>query len=150
MASKATPTKEAYPQFSAREMEVLAIAWQCFEVAPKINWDKLAKLAPFKNVSTARSCFAPIKKKLALASGEITAAQTSEPSTPTKRGGKRKASVEKTPRSGKKAKTASKALSSFEEDDEEEANAKIKAAIKADIEAQEKKEKEEDDANDLV
>ncbi|KAI1800768.1 hypothetical protein F4811DRAFT_537112 [Daldinia bambusicola] len=149
MASKATPNKEAHPQLTPREMEVLAIAWQCFEVAPKINWDKLAKLAPFKNVSTARSCFSPIKKKLALASGELTAAKTSEPSTPTKGGGKRKASIDKTPRSGKKAKTVIKALSSFEDDDEEAVNAKIKADIKADIEAQEKKEKE-GDAEDLV
>ncbi|KAF3065936.1 hypothetical protein GL218_09248 [Daldinia childiae] len=146
MASKATSIKDA--QFTARDMEILGIAWQCFEVAPKINWDKLAKLAPFKNASTARACFGPIKKKLALASGESTTANTSEPSTPTKGGKKRKADSEKTPGSGKKTKTSRKALPKFKEDgseDEDETNAKIKADIKA-----QEAEEDEEGANALV
>ncbi|KAK6953771.1 hypothetical protein Daesc_003733 [Daldinia eschscholtzii] len=144
MSSKATPNREAQPQLTAREMEILAMAWQCIEGGPKINYDKLAKLAPFKNVTTARACFTPIKKKLALASGELAAAQTGEPSTPTKGSGKRKAGAEKTPRSGKKAKASSKIHSGFEDDndDEDVTHAKIKANIKADMEAEENEDAE--------
>ncbi|KAI2776265.1 hypothetical protein F4815DRAFT_360493 [Daldinia loculata] len=145
MASKATSIKDT--QFTARDMEILGIAWQCFEVAPKINWNKLAQLAPFKNASTARACFGPIKKKLALASGESTTANTSEPSTPTKGGKKRKAGSEKTPGSGKKTKTSRKALSKFKDDDGEDED-EINAKIKADIKAQE--EEDDTDANSLV
>ncbi|KAI6087666.1 hypothetical protein F4821DRAFT_258719 [Hypoxylon rubiginosum] len=49
---------------TARDMEILAIAWSCFDGNPKLDWNKLAELASFKNVQTARACFLPIKKKL--------------------------------------------------------------------------------------
>ncbi|KAI1371454.1 hypothetical protein F4677DRAFT_311845 [Hypoxylon crocopeplum] len=120
-------------QLSAREMEILAKTFQCFDEPPKINWQKLADIAPFKNVQTARACFAPIKKKLLVASGASGASgqgASGPPSTPTK-GRKRKSDTEKTPGFGKKAKTPSKVLRSIKDsDDEDEIHAKIKAELK--------------------
>ncbi|KAI8959896.1 hypothetical protein F5Y11DRAFT_331564 [Daldinia sp. FL1419] len=140
MSPKAASNKET--QLTAREMEVLAIAWQCLEGSPKVNYAQLARRAPFKNATTARSCFAPIRKKLSLALGGLDGAKIGEPGTPTKGGGKRKAGAQKTPGSGKKAKATGKTCDvslKFEEedDDEDEANAKIKAALKTDIDVQE-------------
>ncbi|KAI0173176.1 hypothetical protein GGR52DRAFT_542170 [Hypoxylon sp. FL1284] len=56
--------KSAIANFTDRDMEVLAIAWQCMDEHPRINWQKLADLAHFKNVDSARACFTPIKRKL--------------------------------------------------------------------------------------
>ncbi|KAI2633565.1 hypothetical protein GGS26DRAFT_51401 [Hypomontagnella submonticulosa] len=142
MAPKTAPTtppaKEI--QLTARDMEVLAKSWQCFDGQPKINWQKLADVAHFKNAETARVCFGTIKKKL------HKVAQV-EPSTPTKSGGKRKATAEKTA-SCKKAKRSGKDMTSFEEDDDEDTvNAKIKADLKAGIEDEDTKSKIEDDVD---
>ncbi|OTB03861.1 hypothetical protein M426DRAFT_321350 [Hypoxylon sp. CI-4A] len=150
MASKGTPMKDLH--LSSRDMEVLAKAWQCFEGDPKINWAKLAEVAPFKNVATARACFNPIRKKLALAAaGGASKADAGDPATPTK-AGKRKAAAQKTPGSGKKAKANGKVLASAksDDDDDDEAHAKIKAQIKADEEVKQEEEKHDDQEDDLA
>ncbi|KAI1762644.1 hypothetical protein GGR53DRAFT_405184 [Hypoxylon sp. FL1150] len=59
------PNKSVTGALTARDLEVLALAWDCFEGNPKLNWQKLADLAAFKNVESARACFLPVKKKLA-------------------------------------------------------------------------------------
>ncbi|KAK5017433.1 hypothetical protein LTR60_001940 [Cryomyces antarcticus] len=51
---------------SQRDTEVLALAWQCFETEPKIDYDKLAQLANYKTLASARVCFGNIKKKVQL------------------------------------------------------------------------------------
>ncbi|KAI1499248.1 hypothetical protein F5X99DRAFT_411269 [Biscogniauxia marginata] len=66
-------------QLTQRDLEILAAAWNCFDSQPTINWDKLAEIAGFKNASSARACFLPIKKKVL----GNTPASASGPSAPT-------------------------------------------------------------------
>ncbi|KAF2032292.1 hypothetical protein EK21DRAFT_87414 [Setomelanomma holmii] len=58
-------TTDKSVQFSAREMEVLALAWQCMESQPKIDMEKLAKLTGYTFKSAGVS-FGNIKRKLKL------------------------------------------------------------------------------------
>ncbi|KAJ4358482.1 uncharacterized protein N0V89_003066 [Didymosphaeria variabile] len=55
-------TEEA-SAFTAREMEVLALAWQCFESEPKIDIKKLARLTGYTEGS-ASVTIGKIKRKL--------------------------------------------------------------------------------------
>ncbi|KAF2007266.1 hypothetical protein P154DRAFT_614675 [Amniculicola lignicola CBS 123094] len=75
--------KEAPVAFTPREMEVLALAWQCMESEPKINMAKLAQLTGYTHAS-AGVTFGKIKRKLKIF------AASSQPmdyaSTPTKKG----------------------------------------------------------------
>ncbi|KAI0832264.1 hypothetical protein F5Y06DRAFT_281093 [Hypoxylon sp. FL0890] len=105
-------------QLSPRDMEILAKAWQCFDEAPKINWQKLAEVANFKNAATARACFTPIKKKLAAASGVHAPAESGEPTAAAKGRGKRKAENQKAGGASKKTKAsmADLVLSSTDDD----------------------------------
>ncbi|KAL7629863.1 hypothetical protein AAE478_001386 [Parahypoxylon ruwenzoriense] len=130
-------------QLSAREMEILAKTWQCFEDTPKIDWQKLADIAGFKNLQTARACFAPIKKKLAIAAGQIEPPTPATPATPgdsesaelgkssVRRSSKRKAVTENASQTVKKAKTTKKSLRREDTEDEDEVHSNIKANIKA-------------------
>ncbi|KAI2468477.1 hypothetical protein F4781DRAFT_266319 [Annulohypoxylon bovei var. microspora] len=142
-------------QLTSREMEILSKAWQCFEDVPKIDWQKLAVIAGFKNPATARACFAPIKKKILGASGEATAAESSEAGSPAKSRGKRTAPNQKTPGSGKKAKLAGnsprKLLPKDEEGDDEKVledktKADTKQGVDGNIEVDVKKEEAGDES----
>ncbi|KAI1452507.1 hypothetical protein F4805DRAFT_28284 [Annulohypoxylon moriforme] len=134
MAPKSSPKKaeKAHKdvQLTQRDMEILSFAWQCFTVQPKIDFEKLAKVAPFKNSATARVCFGTVKKKF-MGAGE--SSEASAPTTPRK---KRMAGEMMTSSSSKKAKSAKssrKVLPKVEEDDDDETP---KKKIRADIEAE--------------
>ncbi|KAI1383772.1 uncharacterized protein F4822DRAFT_433712 [Hypoxylon trugodes] len=116
---------------TARDVEILSLAWQCFDTNPKINWQKLADVAGFKNASTACACFGPIRKKLGI-SGTKAGAEDDDKSnhTPSKSATKRKVATPKTPHSSKKAKSSRKALTSDEEDDDE---VKPKVEVKTEV-----------------
>ncbi|KAH7119854.1 hypothetical protein B0J11DRAFT_508645 [Dendryphion nanum] len=49
--------------FSAREMETLALAWQCFESEPKIDYKKLAAIAGYTEGS-AKTTMGNLRRKL--------------------------------------------------------------------------------------
>ncbi|KAF3004226.1 hypothetical protein E8E13_007217 [Curvularia kusanoi] len=82
-------------ELTARESEVLALAWQCMESDPKIDFTKLAQLANYTPAS-ASVIFGKIKRKLkAKATGVSTA-----PATPKK---SKSARQPRTPASAKRA-----------------------------------------------
>ncbi|KAG9664159.1 hypothetical protein KCU64_g856, partial [Aureobasidium melanogenum] len=62
------PPKNA---LSARDVEVLAAAFQCLKTPPEIDFDKLAERAGYKNGQSARACFQDIKKKLRAAGNDV-------------------------------------------------------------------------------
>ncbi|KAH0150725.1 hypothetical protein KCU67_g10543, partial [Aureobasidium melanogenum] len=62
------PPKNA---LSARDVEVLAAAFQCLKTPPEIDFDKLAERAGYKNGQSARACFQDIKKKLRATGSDI-------------------------------------------------------------------------------
>ncbi|KAF9735466.1 hypothetical protein PMIN06_006922 [Paraphaeosphaeria minitans] len=86
--------------FSAREMQVLALAWQCFESEPKIDIKKLARITGYTEGS-ASVTIGKIKRKLKTlgaggGAGESTPKKTPAAKTPaakTPTSGKRGASV---------------------------------------------------------
>ncbi|KAI1775836.1 hypothetical protein F4818DRAFT_441114 [Hypoxylon cercidicola] len=122
------PTKPANMNFTARDMEILALAWQCFDDTPRINWQKLAELASFKNVETARACFAPIKKKLSHATANGDAGEEAHANQATTRQTKRKPTKQMTP-SPKKSKVGSRFPTGLEDDDEEKKDVKPKRRV---------------------
>ncbi|KAF2476638.1 uncharacterized protein BDR25DRAFT_375639 [Lindgomyces ingoldianus] len=137
--------------FSAREMQTLALAWQCMETEPKIDYTKLARLAGYTEGS-AKVTLGNIKRKMKIhASGlEANSAPTTpkKPATGTgktpKSSGKRAASGatsgESLSKRGKKVATGGagkkgKGRVEDEEDDEEEFKApKIKDEEVGDLE----------------
>ncbi|PVI02335.1 hypothetical protein DM02DRAFT_670625 [Periconia macrospinosa] len=82
---------------SSREMEVLALAWQCMDTEPKIDFEKLATLAGYGSRNSASVTFNNIRKKIK----NSAPTSSSVPATPRKTkqaaGG---GSAVKTPRSG--------------------------------------------------
>ncbi|KAG9604810.1 hypothetical protein KCU77_g1089, partial [Aureobasidium melanogenum] len=62
------PPKNA---LSARDVEVLAAAFQCLKTPPEIDFDKLAERAGYKNGQSARACFQDIKKKLRASGNDV-------------------------------------------------------------------------------
>ncbi|KAF1913950.1 hypothetical protein BDU57DRAFT_328226 [Ampelomyces quisqualis] len=69
--------------FSPREMEVLALAWQCMESQPKIDMNKLASLTGY-TPGSASVTFGNIKRKIKLLGEDLAAGG---PATPKKGGG---------------------------------------------------------------
>ncbi|KAF1827152.1 uncharacterized protein K489DRAFT_366340 [Dissoconium aciculare CBS 342.82] len=51
--------------FTEREQKIMAMAWQCFEEQPKVDFTKLAGLVGMTNEGSARNAWAAIRKKLA-------------------------------------------------------------------------------------
>ncbi|GAB7331827.1 hypothetical protein MBLNU13_g03780t1 [Cladosporium sp. NU13] len=49
---------------SAKQMEYLALAWQCFESEPKIDYNKFATVARLKTPASARELMRVTKNKL--------------------------------------------------------------------------------------
>ncbi|KAI4843105.1 hypothetical protein E4T44_06926 [Aureobasidium sp. EXF-8845] len=75
---------------SARDIEVVAAAFQCLKTPPDIDWDKLAEKAGYKNGPSARACFQDIKKRLRSTAGDETATPATntnnrKPTVPRKR-----------------------------------------------------------------
>ncbi|KAK3115591.1 hypothetical protein LTR53_004897 [Teratosphaeriaceae sp. CCFEE 6253] len=71
---------------STKQMEYLALAWQCFETEPKIDYAKFATVAGLKNARSAAELMRVAKNKLrsehgALSAGTVgaNAATTSTP-----------------------------------------------------------------------
>ncbi|KAH0282751.1 hypothetical protein M436DRAFT_52788 [Aureobasidium namibiae CBS 147.97] len=54
---------------SARDAEIVAAVLQCLKTPPKIDYERLAEKAGYKNASSARACFQDIKKKLRISAG---------------------------------------------------------------------------------
>ncbi|KAI9695225.1 MAG: hypothetical protein M1820_008797 [Bogoriella megaspora] len=56
--------KEGDSQFTAREVETMAVAWTCFKTVPDIDIDKLAEKLGMTNPRSATNAVANIKKKI--------------------------------------------------------------------------------------
>ncbi|KAF2632758.1 hypothetical protein BU25DRAFT_453942 [Macroventuria anomochaeta] len=122
-----------------REMEVLALAWQCMDSDPKVDYIKLAELTGYTTAS-AGVTFGKIKRKLkAKATGS-----SKVPATPKKSGNA--VGRPKTPKSGKRSATEDAAAgtpskkgkkvsnpANNDEDDEEFGNFNIKKEEVVDI-----------------
>ncbi|KAJ9628881.1 hypothetical protein H2203_002786 [Taxawa tesnikishii (nom. ined.)] len=52
------------PTLSQAQLRYLALAWQCFESEPKINYDRFASLIGSKSAASAREMLRQTKKKL--------------------------------------------------------------------------------------
>ncbi|KAF2857028.1 hypothetical protein T440DRAFT_503612 [Plenodomus tracheiphilus IPT5] len=115
---------------SAREMEVLALAWQCMDTQPKIDMQKLASLTGY-TPGSASVTMGNIKRKLkvlgdSLSSNALTTpkktgggpgrGKTGTPKTPT--GTKRGATTNKTP--NKRQKKSGRQEQRDEEEDEDD------------------------------
>ncbi|EMD65877.1 hypothetical protein COCSADRAFT_159464 [Bipolaris sorokiniana ND90Pr] len=137
------PSNSKDVSFTPREMEVLALAWQCMETQPKIDMAKLGSLAGYTPAS-ASVTFGRIKSKLKLL-GESLQDTPGTPGTPSKSMPKKKAATPaSTPRKRKNAAPAADATPSKkgkmpmrEEDDVEDDDEVIKcdvSGVKEDIE----------------
>lgn len=49
---------------STKQMEYLALAWQCFDVEPKIDYEKFKDVAGLASAASARELMRVTKKKL--------------------------------------------------------------------------------------
>ncbi|KAF2166346.1 hypothetical protein M409DRAFT_23538 [Zasmidium cellare ATCC 36951] len=138
---------------SQKQMEYLALAWQCFETEPKIDYAKFATVANLASVNSARELMRVTKKKLkeeygALDNGTATSPIKKSTSTPRSTPGAKRgrASV------GKKA--AAEMNGEDHDDDEEEMRAspskKSKTNGKTNGVVKVEKEAEESDDGDLV
>ncbi|KAK1069236.1 hypothetical protein LTR12_004690 [Friedmanniomyces endolithicus] len=68
---------------TTKQMEYLALAWQCFESEPKINYTKFAEVAGLKNARSAAELMRVAKNKLKTEYGSMsTGMQTAN--TPTR------------------------------------------------------------------
>ncbi|KAF2160476.1 hypothetical protein M409DRAFT_59956 [Zasmidium cellare ATCC 36951] len=127
--------------FSEREKELMALAWQCFEEEPKIQFPKLAEMAGMTNAGSASNAWRNIKKKLATiaaGNGNGSADGVTTPKVKATPKRKKKAAndddddAEETPAKKtkatpkKKAKKAAAEENGYEEDDDEE-KPKVKA-----------------------
>ncbi|KAF2454350.1 hypothetical protein BDY21DRAFT_423892 [Lineolata rhizophorae] len=56
------PPKDS--SMSERDMQVLALSWQCFTTQPNVDYEKLAALAGYKNKETASVILGGIRRKL--------------------------------------------------------------------------------------
>lgn len=76
--------------FSSRELDIMALAWHCFDVEPKVNYQHLAQLTGMTNTGSAYNAWTKIKKKLA--AHRKLATSTSTPRSTKANTGKRTAS----------------------------------------------------------
>ncbi|CAG5179325.1 uncharacterized protein ALTATR162_LOCUS9150 [Alternaria atra] len=91
--------------FSAREMEVLALAWQCMDQQPKINMEKLASLTGY-TIGSAGVTFGKIKTKIKLLGESLNA---NGPSTPKRAGSSGRSKTASTPSSTPRKRAATTA-----------------------------------------
>ncbi|KAL5118353.1 hypothetical protein ACEQ8H_003702 [Pleosporales sp. CAS-2024a] len=120
--------------FSAREMEVLALAWQCMEQQPKIDMDKLASLAGYTRGS-ASVIFGTIKRKIKLLGEGLAADGPATPKTNSAR-----AKPAPTPKSSAKRAMPAKDIA--------EDHSPTKRAKKATPKAMKKESRNDDDEDD--
>ncbi|KAJ1337840.1 hypothetical protein MN608_00696 [Microdochium nivale] len=75
---------------TARDLELLVLAWQSLKTAPQVDYELFAQKAGYKNATTAKTQFGTLRKKLfalaVTAADGSTAAVSAPPSTPRKRG----------------------------------------------------------------
>ncbi|KAH7563490.1 hypothetical protein BM1_00537 [Bipolaris maydis] len=108
------PSNSKDVSFTPREMEVLALAWQCMETQPKIDMVKLGALAGYTPAS-ASVTFGRIKSKIKLLGGSLhdtpgTPGTPGMPGTPSKSTPKKKAATPaSTPRKRKNTAAAAAA-----------------------------------------
>ncbi|EUC47043.1 hypothetical protein COCMIDRAFT_35346 [Bipolaris oryzae ATCC 44560] len=138
------PSNSKDVSFTPREMEVLALAWQCMETQPKIDMAKLGALAGY-TPGSASVTFGKIKSKLKLLGESL----QDTPGTPSKSTPKKKAATpaSTTPRKRKNAALVADATPSKkgkmpmrEEDDVEDDD----EVIKCDVSGVKKEEEIED------
>ncbi|KAF1365926.1 hypothetical protein EJ07DRAFT_170669 [Lizonia empirigonia] len=108
---------------TSREMEVLALAWQCMESEPKIDNNRLAELTGY-TPGSASVTLGKIKRKLKLRA----VGSTGAPTTP-KKAGVNAGGQLKTPKSGKRGQQAP----ANEDNDEEFATFNVKKEEVTDI-----------------
>ncbi|KAF1958837.1 hypothetical protein CC80DRAFT_21013 [Byssothecium circinans] len=86
--------------FSTKEMQNLALAWQCMLTDPKIDMEKFAQLAGYGSRASAATTFNNLKRKLKDLAGNSNAMPSSTPlGTPKKTF----TAIPRTPKSGKRA-----------------------------------------------
>ncbi|GAB7361332.1 hypothetical protein MBLNU230_g1388t1 [Neophaeotheca triangularis] len=74
---------------SSRQMEYLALAWQCFETEPKVDYDKFREVAGLSSAASARELMRVTKNKLKTeygALGNSVRASKTPTATPVKNG----------------------------------------------------------------
>lgn len=64
-----SPTMSAISKLTARDQELLPLAWLCLQGEVKIDFQKLAREGGFTNVGSASNAWARIAKKLAIPRG---------------------------------------------------------------------------------
>ncbi|KAI7545257.1 hypothetical protein KC331_g6325 [Hortaea werneckii] len=82
---------------SQKQMEYLALAWQCFETEPKIDYNKFYQIAQLASANSARELMRVTKKKLKEEYGALAATSGDPPGTP------RSATNTNTPKKASKA-----------------------------------------------
>ncbi|KAH9825853.1 hypothetical protein Tdes44962_MAKER03927 [Teratosphaeria destructans] len=72
---------------SQKQMEYLALAWQCFDSEPKIDYTKFASVANLASANSARELMRVTKKKLKEEYGALSGTVSAANDTPKKSGG---------------------------------------------------------------
>ncbi|KAI5235355.1 hypothetical protein E4T43_09327 [Aureobasidium subglaciale] len=109
----------------------LALAWVCFEVEPKIDFDKLSLVSGSKTANSAREMLRVAKKKLTeniAASTGDTNGTVAPPNTPATKTPRKKAVPKTQSTKGKGGKKRKMTVDSDEEDDE--TPSKLKVTVK--------------------
>ncbi|THW20077.1 hypothetical protein D6D02_01559 [Aureobasidium pullulans] len=70
--------------FTQRDMDLMAAAFQSLKTPPEIDYNKLAEKAGYKNAATARVCFMDTKKKLFANDGDAAGPAVSKKRAPAK------------------------------------------------------------------
>ncbi|KAF7191563.1 hypothetical protein HII31_07065 [Pseudocercospora fuligena] len=70
---------------SEKQMKYLALAWQCFDTEPKIDYEKFAQVAGLKSSASARELMRVTKNKLKEEYGALSGEVKSNNTTPAKK-----------------------------------------------------------------
>ena len=122
----------AIKDLTARDQELLPLAWLCLQGEVKIDFKRLAEEGGFTNVGSASNAWARIAKKLALPRGGNKSGQrsTSE-ATPTNPSPKRKRALDETGQPAKNARSRSTIKKEVIEDVEVSESEDFKPASRA-------------------
>lgn len=105
LKSKLSIKKRQKMPLSTKQMEYLALAWQCFESEPKIDYNKFHQLAGLKSSHCAREILRVTKKKLKAEYGAVSItmrASNSNAGTPKKNANSASLGMTPAPSTGKK------------------------------------------------
>ncbi|EME40019.1 hypothetical protein DOTSEDRAFT_38036 [Dothistroma septosporum NZE10] len=133
---------------SEKQMSYLALAWQCFETEPKIDYDKFKQVAGLASSHSARELMRVTKKKLKEEYGALSGTIASSNVTAVIRTGGGKASpskvIKRTPTSkrGRAKQVASEVVTASEDGDDESPSKKAKTTK---VKPEPKADAEEDD-----